>query len=341
MPKQIFPSGKPNILITGGAGFIGSHLADALVKENHVIVVDNFITGSERNIDHLLQNPNFEFIRHDLVAPLDFSKYPEIKKFKTELQGVQEIYHLACPTSPKEYNKFPIETLLANSQATYNALEIARKYKSKFLFLSTSAIYGEVDAKIPIKEDNWGKVNPIGPRSCYNEGKRFAESLVVNYHNHFKLDTKIARVFNTYGPRMKVDDGRMVPDFIVSALNDKPVVIYGTQESSGSYCYIGDLVEALIKLIKSEVNAPVNLGSIQKVKLVEVAKLVIELTNSNSKIEFKPPLPYTAKQIIPDISLAKESLGWFPMVSLEDGLRKTIEDMKVHISEYKTLEEKF
>lgn len=335
MPK-ILPSGKPNILITGGAGFIGSHLADDLVKNNHVIVVDNFVTGSEKNIDHLLQNLNFEFIKHDLVEPLDFAKYPEIKKFKAELQGVQEVYHLACPTSPKEYNKFPIETLLANSHATLNALEIAKKYQAKFLFLSSSSIYGDLDADQLIKEDNWGHIDPIGPRSCYNEGKRFAESLVTNYHLKFGLDAKIARVFNTYGPRMKIEDGRMIPEFITSALNNQPLKIYGTESETGSYCYVDDMVEALIRLIRSDINTPVNLGSMHEFRLVDVAKLVIELTNSKSKIEFQPPLPYSAKQLIPDISLAKENLDWFPIVSLEDGLKKTIDDIKVHVREYKT-----
>jgi len=334
MPEKIYPSGKPNILITGGAGFIGSHLADVLVNNNHVIVVDNFITGSEKNIDHLLKSPNFEFVKHDLTKPLDFAKYPETKKFKVELQGIQEIYHLACPTSPKEYNKLSIETLLANSHATYNVLKIAKKHKSKFLFLSTAAIYGEAESDGPIKEDNWGSVNPIGPRSCYNEGKRFAESLVINYHLRYKLDAKIARVFNTYGPRMKVDDGRMIPDFIVSALNNKPITIFGTEESTGSYCYIDDMIEALIRLIHSDINTPVNLGSAQEIRLVEVAKLITQLTNSKSEIDFKPPLPYVSQQLIPDISLAKENIDWFPIVPLEEGLVKTVEEMRVHLREY-------
>jgi len=330
---------KRTVLITGGAGFIGSHLADAMVKDNHIIVIDNFSTGSEKNIDHLLQNPDFEFIKHDLVKPLDFSKFPEIKKFKVELQGLQEIYHLACPTSPKEYNKFPIETLLANSHATLNALEIAKQFKSRFLFLSSSAIYGELGVNHPIKEDNHGQVDSIGPRSCYNEGKRFAESLVSNYHQKFKVDTKIARVFNTYGPRMKIDDGRMIPDFIISALNNQTLKIYGSQQDTGTYCYISDMVEALIRLTRSDINVPVNLGSTQEIMLEEIAKLIILLTNSKSDITFEPPLPYTAKQLIPDISLAKENIDWFPIVSLEQGLKQTIDDIKVHAREYTTLKE--
>ncbi|HPL95332.1 MAG TPA: GDP-mannose 4,6-dehydratase [bacterium] len=337
MSQTFYPSGKPNVLITGAAGFIGSHLAEELLKNNHVIAVDNFITGSVKNIDPLLQNQDFEFIKHDLTEPLDFTKFPELKKFKAELQGVQEIYHLACPTSPKEYNKFPLETLKANSHGTLNALELAKQYKAKFLFLSSSAIYGENSTSEPIKEDNRGNVNPIGPRSCYNEGKRFGESLVMNYHLKYGLDTKIARVFNTYGPRMKIDDGRMLPDFIISALKNNPLTIYGTEQDAGSYCYIDDIIEALIRLIKSEINTPVNIGSMHAMRFVEVAKLIIELTNSSSKIKLTAPLPYTASQLIPDITLAKESLDWFPIVSFEDGLKRTIEDMRVHLREYDSI----
>ncbi|HPA25391.1 MAG TPA: NAD-dependent epimerase/dehydratase family protein [bacterium] len=331
----ILPSDKPNALITGAAGFIGTHLIkDLLEKDYHVIAVDNFITGSEKNIDPYLQNPNFEFIRHDMTEPLDFTKFPELKKFKAELQGVQEIYHLSCPTSPKEYNKFPIETLKANSHATFNVLELARQYQAKLLFFSSASVYGDINSKDPVKEDNHGNVNPIGPRSCYNEGKRFAESLVMNYHLVYGLDTKIVRVFNTFGPNMKLDDGRMIPDFILSALNNKPLTIYGTEEDAGSYCYIDDMIEAFLRLIKSEINTPVNLGSMHEVRLVDIAKLIIELTGSTSEIKFSPPLAYSANQLIPDITLAKEQLDWFPIVSLEEGLQKTIEYMKVNAREY-------
>ena len=330
-----YPSGKKNILLTGGAGFIGSHLAGALVRENHVICVDNFITGSEKNIDHLLQNPNFSFVKHDINSPLDLAGLPELKSFKVELQGIQEIYNLACPTSPARYNQLPIETLLTNSAGTYNMLEIAVKYKSKFLHLSTSAIYGELDEVKTVAEDNWGNVDPVGPRSCYNEGKRFAESLVTNYHSKKGVDTRIARVFNTFGPRMKLDDGRMIPDFVASALSNKTVQVYGLETETGSYCYIQDMVEGLIKLMSTDLNTPVNLGSDHAVRIAQVAEEVIKITGSSSKIEFKEHLPYTAKQLIPDISLAKDQLGWFPMISLEEGLAKTIEDMKVNLSEYK------
>jgi UDP-glucuronate decarboxylase len=330
-----YPSGKKNVLVTGGAGFIGSHLCDELVKTNHVICVDNFITGSEKNIDRLLANPDFKFIRHDINEPLRLESFPELKEFKAELQGVQEIYNLACPTSPKQYNDLPIETLLTNSVGVYNVLVLAKRYKARFLHLSTSAVYGDPKESGLIREDNWGNVNPIGPRSCYNEGKRFAESLVTIFHTKEGVDTKIARVFNTFGPRMKLDDGRMIPDFVVNAILNKPIMVYGTEDEVGSYCYIEDMVEGIVRLMASEINTPVNLGSDRPVHLVELARKIIELTNSTSAIEFKDHLPYTAKQVLPDISLAKESLGWFPMVSLIDGLAKTIENMKVHMKEYK------
>lgn len=339
MSTTFYPSGKPNVLVTGAAGFIGSHLSEELLKNNHVIAVDNFITGTVKNIDHLLQNEDFEFIKHDMTETLDLTKFPELKKFKAELQGVQEIYHLACPTSPKEYSKFPIETLKANSHGTFNALELARQFNAKFLFLSSSSIYGELPAGEPIKEDNRGNVNPVGPRSCYNEGKRFAESLVINYHLKYELDAKIARIFNTYGPRMRLDDGRMIPDFIVSALKNEPLKIFGTEQDAGSYCYIDDVIEALVRLIKSDVNTPVNIGSMHAIRFIEVAKIIIELTNSSSEIKLTAPLPYTSLQLVPDITFAKESLDWFPIVSLEDGLKKSIDNMKVHLREYESVEE--
>jgi UDP-glucuronate decarboxylase len=330
-----YPSGKKNVLVTGGAGFIGSHLCDELVKYNHVICVDNFITGSEKNIDHLFRNSNFKFIRHDINEPLRLEEFPELKDFKAELQGVQEIYNLACPTSPREYNNMPIETLLTNSVGTYNILVIAKKYKASVLHLSTSAIYGDIKDFNLVREDNWGSVNPVGPRSCYNEGKRFAESLVYNFHTKEGINTKIARIFNTFGPRMRLDDGRMIPDFIVNALNNNSIIVYGSENEVGSYCYIEDLIDGIIRLMASDINVPINLGSDHPVRLGEIAKKVVELTSSTSKIEYKEQLPYTSSQVIPDIGMAKESLGWFPMVSLIDGLAKTIENMKVNMREFK------
>lgn len=322
-------SGKKNILITGGAGFIGSHLCDELAKNNHVLCIDNYITGSEANIDHLLQLPNFEFIKQDITEPFNLEEFREAKKFKVEFQGIQEIYHAACPTSPKKYNKFPIETLLANAYGTKNVLDLAVKYKAKFILFSSASIYGEPRDNEPFKEDYWGFINPIGPRSCYNEGKRFAESLVVNYREKYRLDVKIVRIFNTYGPRMKLDDGRLIPDFVDQALNNKFVEIYSQEDEITSLCYISDLVNGLIRMMESSETGPINLGDDQPVKIIEVAQKIIELIGSKSTIKFVSPLSYTNKQAIPNISLAKKKLEWLPLVSLEDGLRKTIEIMKI------------
>ena len=318
-----------NIIVTGAAGFIGSHLCEELVKNNNVIGIDNYITGSESNIDQLFQLPNFEFIRHDVTQPIDLEEFREMKKFKVDVLGIQEIYHAACPTSPKQYDKFPIETLLANSYGTKNILDLAVKYKAKFLLFSSGSIYGEPRDEGKIKEDYWGFLNPIGPRSCYNEGKRFAESMVVNYREKYHLEAKIVRIFNTYGPRMRLDDGRLIPDFINQALENEPVVIYRDKEEITSLCYISDLINGLIRMMDSSELGPINLGSDQGVKIVEVAQKIIELTDSQSEIVFEAPPPYTAKQGLPDISLAKDRLGWFPLVKLEDGLRKTIEIMRV------------
>jgi UDP-glucuronate decarboxylase len=319
---------RKNVLITGGAGFIGSHLCDRLVKDHKVICVDNFITGSEENINHLLKDPNFEFIRHDMVEPLELEKLPELKAFKVEFQGVQEVFNLACPTSPKDYNKYPIETLLANAYGTKNALDIAQKYQAKFLHLSTSSVYGEPREDVSFPENYWGYINPIGPRSCYNEGKRFAESLVMNYRNKYKFDAKIVRVFNTYGPRMKLTDGRMIPDFINQALNNQPIVIYGSKEDKGAFCYISDFIEGLVRMMKSKEFGPINLGQTKTYTYFEVAEKVINLTGSQSKIKYEAPLPYTAKQGIPNIQQAKEKLGWFPIVDLDEGLKRTTDYMK-------------
>lgn len=324
--KPIFE--RKNVLVTGGAGFIGSHLCDELVKTAKVICIDNFLTGSEENINHLLKHPDFEFINHDLTQPINLEDLPELKPFQIAFQGIQEIYHFACPTSPKEYNQYPIETLLANADATKNMLEMARKYESKVVHASTSAIYGEPLESAPYPETYWGYIDPIGPRSCYNEGKRFAESLVVNYRKKFKLEAKIARIFNTFGPRMKLTDGRMIPDFVSNAMQGKDVLIYGTPEDTSSYCYISDLIEGVLRLMKSNELGPVNLGNPEVYRIVDVANKVIEFVGAPSKVVFEPKLPFTARQGVPDISLAKEKLGWFPVVPLEEGLKRTIDYMK-------------
>ena len=320
---------KKNVLVAGGAGFIGSHVCDRLIKDHKVICVDNFISGQETNIDHLLANPNFIFIRHDLIQPIDLDKFPELKKFKVDAQGIQEIYNLACPSSTKHYEKFLIETILANSHVTRNLLEIAVKYKSKFLQASTSAVYGSpLEGQRTFEESYWGFIDPIGPRSSYNEGKRFAESLVANYRAKYNSEFKIARIFNTYGPRMKLDSGRMIPDFVNAALNNLDLEVYGQGEDISSYCYISDLIDGLTKFMDSAELGPMNLGNPDIYTIKEIVTRIIELTNSNSKINYLEKIPFLLKQSTPDIGLAKEKIGWFPVTRLEDGLKKTIEDMQ-------------
>lgn len=319
---------RKNVLVTGGAGFIGSHLCDELIKTAKVICVDNFVTGSEENINHLLRHPDFEFVRHDLTEPLDLDVLPELKPFKIPFQGIQEIYHLACPTSPKDYNRAPIETLLANSHATKNALDLAVKHQAKFILTSTSAIYGEPQEDTPYPENYWGFVDPVGPRSCYNEGKRFAESLVANYRQHHGIDAKIARIFNTYGPRMKLSDGRMIADFVANALQNKDVVIYGGQKDVSTFCFISDTIDALVRLMRSADVGPMNIGNPEPHEIADVAQRVITFLTSTSKIRFESALPYTVRQGIPNIHVAKEKLGWFPVVGIDEGLRRTIDAMR-------------
>ncbi len=327
--KQILD--RPNVLVAGGAGFIGSHLCDTLVKSYNVICIDNFITGSEENIDLLLQQGNFEFIKHDLREPLDLESLPEVKKFKVKYQGIQKIFNLACPTSPKEYRHLPLETLETNAYATKNLLDLAVKYGAKFVHASTSAIYGEPQDHQAFNEDYWGFIDPVGIRSCYNEGKRFAESLVVNYGEHKKIDWKIARIFNTYGSRLKVDDGRLIPDFIVKALSNEPLIIYGSPKSLATFCYVSDIIDGLIKLGETEVTAIFNLGNPDLHAIEEVAKQIIILTNSHSEIKVDENVPpYIVKQGVPDIAKAKELLGWFPLVSFTEGLRQTVDYLKAH-----------
>jgi dTDP-glucose 4,6-dehydratase len=304
------------IIITGGAGFIGSHLCDALLERGHYVVcVDNLLTGDIKNIKHNLQNKKFEFIKHDIIKPF---KFPGRVDF---------ILHFASPASPIDYMNYPIETLDVGSIGTRNMLELAKKKKAKLLFASTSEVYG--DPKIsPQTEGYFGNVNSIGPRSVYDEAKRFSEALTSAYKREKLADTKIIRIFNTYGPRMKLNDGRVVPNFIKQALTNQPITIYGDGSQTRSFCYVSDLVEGIYKMMYSKISEPVNLGNPKELKISEFANVIIKLTGSKSKLTNKPLPQDDPKQRCPDISKAKKELGWEPKVDLEDGIKKTIEYFK-------------
>jgi len=315
---------KKNILVVGGAGFIGSHLCDELVKNNKVICVDNFLTGSENNIAHLLQNPNFRFINHDVINPLTPEALPELEVFRVQFQGIQEIYFLASPASPQAYAKFPVETLLANSVGLRNILDLAVKYKSQFLFASSPVVYGQGDGSL-INENYVGLVNHLDARSCFVEAKRFGETLTANYRKKYDIDARIARIFNTYGPRMLLNDGRMIPEMIKAAMNNRDVIAYGSPKELISLFYVDDLIRAMVKFLESNESGPMNIGSDWKVTLEEVAQKIITLTSSSSKIVYQGKLENFGQQILPSITLVKEKIGWFPIVLLDEGLKKTID----------------
>jgi len=333
--QKFYPAGRPNVLVTGGAGFLGSHLCEILVRDYNVICVDNLLNSfNYHNIESLLQSPNFYFIKKDINEPLDLLSLPELKGLKIKFQGIQEIYHLACPTSPKNFEKFKIETLKVNSIGMLNILELAKSYKAKILFTSSSVVYGpRGEGSLYFKETDLGKVNFIGGRSCYDEGKRFAETTMFTYQQMYGLDIKVARIFRTYGPRLTLFEGEMISDFALQAINNQPLIIYGDENFDTSLCYVSDTVEGMIALMKSSESGPINLGSIEKYRLADIAKKIIEITGSSSTIKFLPPLLFMSPLGLPDISLAKEKLGWFPVVRLEQGLLKTIEYVKA----YKTL----
>lgn len=307
------------ILITGGAGFIGSHLCDRLVKKgSKVICLDNLITGNLKNIEHLLRNKNFQFLEHNIT------KYIDVKG------KLDFVLHFASPASPIDYLKFPIQTLKVGSLGTHNALGLAKEKKAKFLFASTSEIYGDPLVH-PQSESYWGNVNCIGIRGCYDESKRFAEAITVAYHRVHKIDIQIARIFNTYGPRMRMNDGRVVPNFIFQALNNQVLTVYGKGTQTRSFCYIDDLIEGIIRLMDSDINQPINLGNPQEFTILELAKLVIRLTGTKSKIVFKPLPEDDPRKRQPDITRAKKILKWKPKIELEEGLKKTIEWFRQNI----------
>ena len=303
---------KKRILVTGGAGFIGSHLCEKLLNQgNEVICVDNFFSGSKQNVIHLLDNHYFEIIRHDIAFPL----YIE----------VDEIYNLACPASPIYYSIDPIQTTKTSVMGTINMLGLAKRLKTKILQASTSEIYGDPEVH-PQPESYCGNVNPIGPRACYDEGKRCAETLFFDYYRQLKIKIKVIRIFNTYGPKMQPDDGRVVSNFIVQALKNKDITIYGDGKQTRSFCYIDDLVEGMIKMMNSRDDfvGPVNLGNPKEFSILELAKKIIKLTNSKSKIIYEVLPENDPKQRQPNINLAKKQLKWKPKIELDEGLKKTV-----------------
>ena len=304
------------VLVTGGAGFLGSHLCDRLIESgNYVICLDNFFTGSKENIQHLVGNPNFELEERDIIWPY--------------MKGVDEIYNLACPASPVHYQYDPIKTINTSVFGAVNMLELAKGVKAKLLQGSTSEVYGD-PVKHPQTEEYWGNVNPIGVRSCYDEGKRCAETLFMDYYRQNQTRIKIIRIFNTYGPRMLPNDGRVVSNFIIQALNNEDITIYGDGKQTRSFQYIDDLIEGMVRMMDTEddFTGPINIGNPNEFPVLELAERVIRMTGSTSKIVFKPLPTDDPKQRQPDIKLAKEKLGWQPTVELEDGLKRMIEYFK-------------
>jgi UDP-glucuronate decarboxylase len=303
---------EKRVMVTGGAGFIGSHLCERLMAEGaEVLCIDNFFTGRRSNVAHLVDNPMFELMRHDVTFPL----YVE----------VDEIYNLACPASPIHYQHDPVQTTKTSVHGAINMLGLAKRLRAKILQASTSEVYGDPSVH-PQVESYWGNVNPIGPRSCYDEGKRCAETLFFDYHRQHKVQIKVARIFNTYGPRMHPNDGRVVSNFIVQALSGEPITLYGSGLQTRSFCYVDDLVDGLMRLMKTgpEVTGPINLGNPAEFSMHQLAELVIELTGSRSKMEFRPLPQDDPKQRRPDITQAETVLNWKPTQHLRDGLTKTI-----------------
>ncbi len=301
------------ILITGGAGFIGSHLCERFIAEgNSVICVDDFITGRESNLREFSAHPSFTLIRHDISRPLEWAG------------SLDWVLHLASPASPPDYLKYPIQTMKVGSLGTLNALGIAKAKKARFLLASTSEVYGDPQVH-PQQESYWGHVNPVGPRGVYDEAKRFAEALTMAYHREHEVDTRIARIFNTYGPRIRERDGRAIPNFVTQALLGQPLTLYGNGSQTRSFCYVSDLLEGLSRLMKSDLHDPVNLGNPDEMTLMELAKIILRITGSASRLEFKPLPVDDPKVRCPDISRARRDLRWEPRVDLEEGLAKTVE----------------
>ena len=328
--KLVFNEGsirrdRRRVLVTGGCGFIGSHLVDRLMKEgNEVICVDNCFSGQKSNIEHWINHPRFEFIRHDIVEPLRVE--------------VDEIFHLACPASPVFYQNNPIKTIKVSFQGTINMLGLAKRNKARILLTSTSEVYGDPEVH-PQSEEYWGHVNPIGIRSCYDEGKRIAETLMMEYHRMHKVEIRIARIFNTYGPRMLENDGRVVSNFIVQALEGKPLTVYGEGQQTRSFCYVDDMVEGLLRLMRGSEIGPINLGNPGEYTILQLAEAVQKKINPAIPVAYKPLPSDDPRKRKPDITRARKYLNWEPKVGLDDGLIKTIADFKERIVQRKKIED--
>ncbi|HXJ86499.1 MAG TPA: UDP-glucuronic acid decarboxylase family protein [Candidatus Binatia bacterium] len=307
-------------LITGGAGFLGSHLADALLAEGwSVVVVDNLLTGRRANLAHLRNEPQFEFVEKDICQPFDVGK-------------IDYLFHFASPASPEDYHAHGIETLQVGSLGTFNALEVARKYGAKYLVSSTSECYGD-PLEHPQKETYWGHVNPVGPRSVYDEAKRFTEAVTVAYRRYHGVDVRIARIFNTYGPRMQIRDGRVVPNFMRQALLGEDLTVYGNGSQTRSFCYVSDEIDGFLRLAKADEHMPVNIGNPDEFTILECAQLVLKVTGSKSRIRYEPLPQDDPKQRRPDIAKARQLLGWEPKVDLETGLRLSLDYFKAAVAE--------
>jgi dTDP-glucose 4,6-dehydratase len=307
-------------VVTGGAGFLGSHLCDALLAENwNVVVVDNLLTGRSANLAHLTREPRFEFVEKDICEPFDVGK-------------VDYVFHFASPASPVDYSIHGIPTLKVGSLGTFHALDLARKYGAKYLVSSTSECYGD-PLEHPQKETYWGNVNTVGPRSVYDEAKRFTESVTMAYHRYHNVDTRIARIFNTYGPRMQLNDGRVVPNFMKQALRGEPLTVYGDGRQTRSFCYVSDEIDGFVRLSKSDEHLPVNIGNPNEFTILECAQMVLKVTGSKSQIRYEPLPQDDPKQRCPDITKARQLLGWEPKIDLETGLRQSLDYFKKALAE--------
>jgi len=324
---------KKTVLVTGGAGFIGSHVCEALLREgNRVICLDDFSTGSVQNIDPYLRNSDFQFLKVDINKPFDLEAYPELEPFKVKFLGIQEVYHLAVPMSIKDFDKYRVKTAVSSSAGTMQVLEMAKKYGASVVLGSSSVVYGKPDdTNQPFTEDYIGAVDQLSSRACYDEGRRFMETLGKTYADVHGMDVKIARIFRTYGPRMSLFEGHMIPGFVMQALVNEDVIVYGKEDFSSSAIYVKDVVDGLLRLMRAKKGiGPVNIGS-DKVELVrDIAQMVIEMVESDSKVIFAEPKLFLSDLGLPDVNKAQEELGWMPIVRLQDGLEKTIDYIRAN-----------